>query len=53
MITPKLPHGYTWEVPCPTPDDHQRDTKQTNTMGPTLPPSDSPGPVNETQAKKI
>ena len=57
LITHKLPQGHTWKVPCIIPDDHQRDAKQTNTMGLTLPPSDSPldspSPVNGTQAKQI
>ena len=57
LIAPELPHGHVWEVPCATPNAYQRDAKQTNTMGPTLPPSDSPfdslGPVSGTQAKQI
>ena len=52
LIAPELPHGHVWEVPCATLDAYQRDAKQTNTMGPTLPPSDSPfdslGPVSGT-----
>jgi len=57
MISPELPQGHTWKVPYTTPDAYQRDANQTNTMGPTLPPSnsplDSPCLVSGTQAKQI
>ena len=36
MITLKLPQGPTWKVPYTTLDAHQRDAKETNTMGLTM-----------------
>ena len=57
QITLELPQGHTWKVPYTTPDACQRDAKQTNIIGPTLPPSDFPfdslGPVSRTQGKQI
>ena len=57
LITPERPQGHTWKVPCTTLNAHQRDTKQTNTMGSTLPPNDSPLDslclVSGTHAKQI
>ena len=57
LITPELPQDHTRKVPCTTLDAHQRDAKQTNTIGPTQPSSDSPldplGLVIGTQSKQI
>jgi len=57
LITPELSLGHTWKVPCTTSNAHQKDAKQNNIMGPTLPSSNSPldstCPVKGTQAKQV
>ena len=50
LNTPKLSHGHAWEIPYAPPDAHQGNTEQTDTMGLSLPSSNTPldplGPVN-------
>ena len=57
LITPNYLKAMLRKYPIEPLDAHQKDAKQTNTMGPTLPPNDSPldspGPVSGTQAKQI
>ena len=57
LNTPKLSHGHTQEIPHAPPNAHQGNTEQTDTMGLSLPssntPLDPPGLVSGAQAAQI
>lgn len=57
LNAPKLSHSQAWEISRASPNAHQGDTKQTKTMGLSLPSSHAPfdplGPANRTQAAQI
>ena len=57
LNTPKLSYGHAQEILCAPPDAHQGNTMQTDTMGLSLPSSNTPlnppGPVSGAQATQI